>query len=527
MGTNPSVITKLWAHQQKMVDYAVSAFEREALTEQEQLMLSLADMDEDDELSGGYFWDADCGVGKTLASIMLAIELKAKLILVITVKNAIEQVWCDDIEDHTENVEAIPLIKGNSKRKNDLMLNMADDTRVDGRTRFIVVNYETARLLALESVDWDLVIADESHRLSGHTSKQSIALTKKLAHVPYKICMTGTAWADKREQIYGQMRFLFPKVRRRGYPSSQLFGTFNEWRERYATYYELDNIKIITGYKRVKELGMLLSPFMLRIPKSDAIELPSITHITRKFRLRGKLRKAYKEMDKEMVTNVGEDLLLAEHRMTQEHRLRQLTRGWYKAWLSDEVTRFDEGDKSHLEPLNLALSIVEEIGNHPTVIFTTYREDVQILKEALEKLGKDVKLLTADVKEHQEFNKGSGDILIANISAGSTGIKLYRANYIVYYTMANSRTQYLQSIDRVYRPPQDKPVTVYHIMAEGTIDETIYKRLTKKEANDDELKKEVYGKSNNNSNSNGSTKGNVRKTAIPIRRGRVSNKSNK
>lgn len=474
-----TVNTNLWAHQEVMVDQAYDT-------------LSVVSTSADTSRRG-HFWFADCGTGKTLATLKLVERLNARLALIITVKPAIEQVWVDDINEHTTGFVPVPLSKGTSKQKNDVMLETADLALYDNPDHMgyiVIVNYETARLLQLQKVKWDLVVADESHRLASYNSKQSVELAKKLAHVPRKLAMTGTAWADRMEQIYGQFRFLYPELRKRGYPACSLWGSFDNWRERYANYYSMDNIKIITGYKNQQELADTIAPYMTRIRKSDAIELPPITHIQRFCKMTGALKKAYKEMKTEMTTRVDVDLLLAEHQMTQRHRLRQLVRGWYKAWMDDTATRFE--NQSGFVATDLTMDIIEEIGDNPTVIFTSYKEDVQILKERLEAVGKTVKLLTAEVKEHVEFNEGEGDVLIANYTAGSTGIKLYRASYMICYTTANSRTEHLQAIDRIHRPRQVNPVTVYHITVKDSIDEAMYRMMIDKERRDISLQELTF-----------------------------------
>lgn len=110
-------------------------------------------------------------------------------------------------------------------------------------------------------------------------------------------------------------------------------------------------------------------------------------------------------------------------------------------------------------------------------MFTRFKEDVNLLREAFEKDGLEVKLLVGSTHEHDEFQAGSGDVLIANIAAGAEGIDLSRARYVIYYSVDHSRTMYEQSRWRVRRHEGGLPITYYHLEMEGSIDEDIYKAL--------------------------------------------------
>ena len=89
----------------------------------------------------------------------------------------------------------------------------------------VIVNYETARLLDLDAFDWDFVVADESHKLKSHDSKQSKELAWKLRNVKHKLAMTGTPWSDRPIDVFGQVRFLEPFKKGRAF-GAERFGAW-------------------------------------------------------------------------------------------------------------------------------------------------------------------------------------------------------------------------------------------------------------------------------------------------------------
>lgn len=453
-----------------------------------------------DMLSHGYhYWYADCGTGKTLAALELIRKMNrqvdARRVLVLTVKATMRSVWGDDIELLTKGFNVTVLDKGTAAKKIEILKQWkAEQDAIEATTlpedsaiEVIVVNYETARRLPIDEMGFDLAIADESHRLSSHNSKQSLDLARLCADIPHKLDMTGTAWADHLHQVFGQFRWLTPIIypNRNKHAGCTLFGHWTDFLESHCHVYTRDNIPIITGYKNPDYLISLVSPRITRVRKDEAVDLPPIQHIKRRFDLSPMLKSHYKQMKKEKTTNINGKDLLAQHDITLKHRLHQLTRGWYVTYPDNIITRMAKPQAN--VALDATMDLLEEIGDRPTVIFTSYKEDVTILTEQYNKrYKKSVALLTGDTDTHQQFVKGQNNLLIANLAAGSTGVRLHRASYIIFYGLSPStvRTDYLQSIERVHRHGQTNPVTVYHMVARGTVDEDAYKLLTSKEVLD-------------------------------------------
>jgi SNF2 family DNA or RNA helicase len=70
--------------------------------------------------------------------------------------------------------------------------------------------------------------------------------------------------------------------------------------------------------------------------------------------------------------------------------------------------------------------------------------------------------------------------LVVQVQAGGCGIDATRAAYAAYYSQTHSLGDYEQSLARLRRPGQHRPVRYYHFVASGTIDEVVYESLQKK-----------------------------------------------
>lgn len=409
----------------------------------------------------GYAWEiAGCATGKTLTAYNIANEIGANKTLVLTKKTVIDQAWGNTARDRTSGFNYLPLTEGSSKDKAALL------SRFKGKNQVVVVNYETAAIISeeLKLHNFDLVVADESHKLKSHNSKQSQRLGLALNDVPYHIAMTGTAWDDRPTDVYGQVRWTAGSYKRGKTVGSKLLGAWTNFFEEYVVYRNIGNIKIPIRYKNLDGLREIIDPFTMYLNTEEVLDLPPEVDIEREVAWTPELRRVYRELEKDMITEYKEGTLVADNALVHALRLHQLTGGYFSG---EDTVEYVATPK-----IDATIDILDEIGGLPTVVFTNFRSDVDALKPALEAQGHVVKLLVGGMYQHEEFQNGEGNVILVNLSAGNAGIELTRARYAIYYSIGTSRTNYRQSRYRVRRPGSDVslPITYYHLIMPNSID---------------------------------------------------------
>jgi SNF2 family DNA or RNA helicase len=71
------------------------------------------------------------------------------------------------------------------------------------------------------------------------------------------------------------------------------------------------------------------------------------------------------------------------------------------------------------------------------------------------------------------FQNGEGELFLISLKAGGTGLNLTAADYVIHLDPWWNPAVEDQATDRAHRIGQDRPVTVYRLVASGTIEEQI------------------------------------------------------
>ena len=411
------------------------------------------------------------GGGKSLVAVMLMLWLKAQRTLIACPLRVVP-VWVGQIERHVASrviIVALDEDAGSVAQKMELAVRKMALAETLGVPFICIVNYDSEWREPFaawaEKQRWDLVIADELHRLKQGSGKASLAFKRLRTHAAYRIGLTGTPMPHGPMDIYAQFRFL----------DVTIFGpSHSAFRAKYAVMGGFHN-KQITGFQKLDELERLMSRITFRVGK-EVLDLPPATHVTYCCDLGPEARRVYKDLEEDFVAEVRDGIVTAANALVKLTRLQQVANGVVKTDAGIEH-RIDDAKRKVLA------DTLEDMGKgEPALVFCRYHLDLDAVHEACRAVGFESLELSGRRDELARWQSGEGQVLAVQISAGGVGVDLTRARFSIYYSLGFSLGDYDQSLARVHRPGQTRPVEYIHLIAKATVDVKIMRALEKRAA---------------------------------------------
>jgi SNF2 family DNA or RNA helicase len=131
--------------------------------------------------------------------------------------------------------------------------------------------------------------------------------------------------------------------------------------------------------------------------------------------------------------------------------------------------------------LERCLELIDELraGSHRALVFSQFTGHLALLREALDAAAVPYLYLDGQTPAGQRqervdaFQRGEGDLFLISPKAGGTGLNLTGADYVIHLDPWWNPAVEDQATDRAHRIGQERPVTVYRLVARGTIEEGI------------------------------------------------------
>jgi len=395
----------------------------------------------------------DMGLGKTIQALAVLTIRASKGPALVVAPASVCRNWRAETEKFAPKLN--PVLFGDGDREATIETAGAGD--------LIIVTYD---LMARESSyfaakEFATVILDEAQAIKNRDTKRSKAAMKLQAD--FKIILTGTPVENHLGELWNLFQFLNPG----------LLGSFDRFRERFAI-----PIEKYKDEKRREQLRRLVQPFILRRRKDEVLkELPEKTEVTLTVELPPEERAFYEALRR----NALERLMADDDGGGQQHlrilaELMRLRRAACHPNLVDENAGFTSSGK-----LRLFGEIVEELldNDHRALVFSQFVGHLKILEDYLNEQGITYQYLdgrTSLDKRQQRieaFQAGEGELFLISLKAGGTGLNLTAADYVIHTDPWWNPAVEDQATDRAHRIGQEKPVTVYRLVTEDTIEEKI------------------------------------------------------
>ena len=421
--------------------------------------------------------DMEMGTGKTRVAIDVAFSRPNCYRVLVVCPKAVVPVWRENLEKFAGDKRWVcwDRQKGTIEKKAE---DLKEFLHKPAQKQFVVINYDSVWRgkmgdLVIRSC-FQMVILDESHRAKAAGSKVSKYLAMLGKRTKYKMCLSGTPMANSPLDVYGQYRFLNPEI----------FGTNHaKFLYKYAIMGGPE-MRFVIGYKNQIELKNKFQSIAYTCKMSDIssrIKLPdSLPPVAMYVDLPSQDMRTSHILAKEFVAECGTGHVVVNNVLTKLVRLQQITSGFC-------VTSESVFDDPKVQELNTAKEdmLAEILGdmdkNDNVVVFCLYTHDIVAIRDAARQVDRNCFELSGRKNEINDWKKSKGAVFAVQIQAGAEGVDMTISNHAIYFSIPHSMALYNQSKARLYRPGQNRPVAFMHLLARGTIDESLYKTLLRKE----------------------------------------------
>ncbi len=326
--------------------------------------------------------------------------------------------------------------------------------------------------------EYHMVILDEAQIIKN--PRTQAARVVRALRCRHRLALTGTPMENHLGELWSLFDYLEPGLLGAQEQFARLFRTPIEKRG---------------DQERALALRRRLAPFILRRTKEEvAAELPPKSEIVRSIRLEGRQADLYESIRLAMDRKVRQALAskgLARSRITILEALLKLRQVCCDPRLVKLQRAKGVRESAKLELLMALLPELIEEGRR-VLLFSQFTTMLGLIEEQLRDRGIPYSKLTGRTRKREEaigrFRRGEVPLFLISLKAGGLGLNLTEADTVIHYDPWWNPAAEAQATDRAHRIGQDKPVFVYKLLTEGTVEERIL-ALQRRKA---ELAEQVY-----------------------------------
>ena len=335
---------------------------------------------------------------------------------------------------------------------------------------------------------WYQVILDEAQMIKNSRSRVT-KLVNRL-DTSHRLCLTGTPMENHLGELWSLFHFLMPGF----------LGSAAQYQLQFKQPIEKDNCDTA----RCK-LAQRIAPFMLRRTKVQvATELPKKTVINTLI----ELSQTQSDLYETIRLTVAEQLQLAllqtgakANRLAISNALLKLRQVCCHPAMLKLSPSVDDQSSDHIEhdvPQTLLVAessklawlenklpnMIEDGRN--ILIFSSFTTMLDLIAQQLDDQGIDYEMLTGRSRHRDKiidrFRSGKVNVFLISLKAGGSGLNLTEADVVIHVDPWWNPAAEEQASDRAYRIGQQKPVFVYKLICQNTVEERIQQLQQTKKA---------------------------------------------
>lgn len=413
--------------------------------------------------AGGVLAD-EMGLGKTVQALAVLLDRARHGPALVVAPTSVALNWKDEAARFAPGLRVH--VYGEASDRNAVLARLkAKDV--------LVVSYG---LLVRDAVElskrrFATAVFDEAQQLKNAQTQRFHAA--KTIKAEFRFALTGTPLENHVGELWAIYALIFPA----------LLGPWESFRGRHAV-----EIEKQIDPRAPAELARVLTPFLLRRTKAEVeSELPPRTEIKVPVTLSADEWQLYEDTRLAALS----DLETPGKKLKEEQRrvqvLALLTRLRLAAAHPRLLDQYSTVPSSKLERL---FELIEELraSGQRMLIFSQFTSLLALVEEELRKRG--IAYLSLDgstpVAQRRErtlaFQAGHTSVFLISVKAGGFGLNLTAATNVIHLDPWWNPAVEDQASDRAHRIGQQRPVTIYRIIAKATVEEKMLVFHEKKRA---------------------------------------------
>ena len=402
--------------------------------------------------AGGVLAD-DMGLGKTVQALAVLLE-RAKLgPALVLAPTSVAFNWVDEAKRFAPSLKV--KIFADAEDRGGTLERL-------GPKDVLVISYgllvrDIGRLSALK---FSTIVFDEAQSLKNATTHRFRAA--RALQGDFKFALSGTPLENHLGELWSLFAIVFP----------ELLGSWDAFRERFAAPIEKG-----IDPTAAPALARVLQPFLLRRTKAQVeAQLPPRTDV----RVPVVLSQAEWQLYEDARLAALSDL--ETHKTTlrdQEKRIQVLAALTQLRLLASHPRLYDPSSTLASSKLERLMELVEELRaeGQRTLVFSQFTSHLSLVRDELHARGILYEYLDgqtpqgARAERVRAFQEGDAPLFLISLKAGGFGLNLTAATSVIHLDPWWNPAVEDQASDRAHRIGQERPVTVYRLVARGTIEE--------------------------------------------------------
>lgn len=314
-------------------------------------------------------------------------------------------------------------------------------------------------------------VFDEAQQLKNATSQRFRAA--KALQADFRVALSGTPIENHLGELWSLFHLVFPG----------LFGSWESFRSRFAAAIEKQ-----LDPEAAPALARVIAPYLMRRTKAEVEpELPARTEVKVLVSLSAPEWRLYEDT---RLAALSELETRRSKLREQERRVDVLAALTRLRLLASHPRLYDARSEIVSSKLERLMELAHELRaeGQRTLVFSQFTSHLALVREALDQGGIGYLYLDGQTPAKlrgelvREFQEGAAPLFLISLKAGGTGLNLTAASNVIHLDPWWNPAVEDQASDRAHRLGQTRPVTIYRLVALGTIEEQMLTLHARKRA---------------------------------------------